>query len=150
MVTLPGDNDEALRHLIDGVVRITATAMCSKNNNRQLIAPILSISGMQNIVLLRPPSSDPWSTPMLPIGRLMQWRSGTDIHHRVHIAGTVTYYNPGEGLVVEDRGAALYVRTDDSPELALGDHIEALGFPTPRDVGPILVNAVVRTGLFRP
>ena len=131
-------------HLIDGVVRITATAMCSKNNNRQLIAPILSISGMQNIVLLRPPSSDPWSTPMLPMGRLMQWRSGTDIHHRVHIAGTVTYYNPGEGLVVEDRGAALYVRTDDSPQLALGDHIEALGFPTPRDVGPILMNAVVR------
>lgn len=144
MVTLPGGDDEGLRHLIDGVVRITATAMCSKNNNRQLIAPILSVSGMQNIVLLRPPSTDPWSTPMLPIGRLMQWRSGTNIHHRVHIAGTVTYYHPGESLVVEDRGAALYVTTDDSPQLSLGDHIEALGFPTPRDVGPILVNAVVR------
>lgn len=144
MVTSPGDDDEALSHLIDGVVRITATAMCSKNNSRQLIAPILSISGMQNIVLLRPPLTDPWSTPMLPIGRLMQWRSGTDIHHRVHIAGTVTYYHPGESLVVEDRGAALFVRTDDSPELSLGDHIEALGFPNPRDVGPILVNAVVR------
>lgn len=144
MVTLPGDSDEPLRHLIDGVVRITATAMCSKNNNRQLIAPILSVSNLKNIVPLRLPSADPWSTPMLPIGRLMQWRSGTDIHHRVHIAGTVTYYHPGESLVVEDRGAALYVRTDDSPELALGDHIEALGFPAPRDVGPILVNAVIR------
>lgn len=144
MVTLPGDHDEALRHLIDGVVKITATAMCSKNNNRQLIAPILSISGMQNVVLLRPPSTDPWSTPMLPIGRLMQWRSGTNIHHRVHVAGTVTYYHPGESLVVEDRGAALYVRTDDSSELSLGDHVEALGFPTPHDAGPILVNAMVR------
>lgn len=144
MVTLPGGNDEALRHLVDGVVRITATAMCSKNNNRQLIAPILSLSGMQNMVLLRPPAADPWSTPMLPIGRLMQWRSGTDIHHRVHIAGTVTYYRPGESLVAEDRGDALFVRTDDSPDLSLGDHVEALGFPAPRDVGPILVNALVR------
>jgi len=144
MVTLPGDSDEPLRRLIDGTVRITATAMCSKNNNRQLIAPILSVSGMQNIVVLRPPSADPWSTPMLPIGRLMQWRSGTNIHDRVHISGTVTYYHPGESLLVGDRGAALYVRTDDSPGLSLGDHIEALGFPTPRDVGPILVNAVIR------
>src|SRR5581483_4451238 len=144
MVTLPGDSDEALRQMIDGVVRITATAMCSKNNSRQLIAPILSLSGMQNIVLLRRPAADPWSTPMLPIGRLMQWRFGTDIHHRVHIAGTVTYYHPGESLVVEDRGSALFVRTDDSQELSLGDHIEALGFPAPRDVGPILVNALVR------
>lgn len=144
MVTLPGDNDAPLRHLIDGLVRITATAMCSKNNNRQLIAPILSVSGMQNIVLLRAPSSDPWSTPVLPVGRLMQWRSGTDIHHRVHISGTLTYYQPGKSLVVEDRGVALYVRTDESLKLSLGDHIEATGFPAPGDVGPILVNAVVR------
>jgi signal transduction histidine kinase len=144
MVTLPGGNDEAVRYLIDGMVRITATAMCSKNNNRQLIAPILSISEIKDIVLLRPPTTDPWSTPMLPIGRLMQWRSGTNLHHRVHVAGTVTYFRPGESLVVEDRGAALYVRTDDSPNLSLGDHVEAIGFPTPRSVGPILVNAIVR------
>jgi signal transduction histidine kinase len=144
MATMPGDDDEPLHHMLDGTVRITATAMCSKNNNRQLIAPILAISGPENIALLHPPSAQLWSTPLLPIGRLMQWHSGTDLNHRVHIAGTVTYYRPGESLVVEDHGAALYARTDQSKELSLGDKVELLGFPAPRESGPILENAVVR------
>ena len=60
MATLPGDADEPLDHMLDGTVRITATAMSSKNNNRQLVAPILAMSSLQNIVLLRPPSAEPW------------------------------------------------------------------------------------------
>ena len=144
MATLPGDADEPLDHMLDGTVRITATAMSSKNDNRQLIAPILAISSLQNIVLLRHPSAELWSTPLLPIGRLMQWRSGTDLHHRVHVTGTITYYRPGESLVIEDHGSALYARTDHSGELSLGDRVDVLGFPAPRDSGPILENAILR------
>jgi signal transduction histidine kinase len=144
MATLPGDADEPLDHMLDGTVRITATAMSSKNNNRQLVAPILAMSSLQNIVLLHPPSAEPWSTPLLPIGRLMQWRSGTDLHHRVHVAGTITYYRPGESLVIEDHGSALYARTDQSRELLLGDRVDMLGFPAQRDSGPILEDAIVR------
>jgi signal transduction histidine kinase len=144
MATLPGDADEALDPMLDGIVRITATAMSSKTNNRRLIAPILAISSLRNIVLLRPPSVALWSTPLLPIGRLMQWRSGTDLHHRVHVTGTITYYRPGESLVVEDHGSALYARTDQSMELSLGDRVDVLGFPAPRDSGPILENAILR------
>jgi signal transduction histidine kinase len=144
MATLPGDADEALDPMLDGIVRITATAMSSQTNNRRLIAPILAISSLQNIVLLRPPSAALWSTPVLPIGRLMQWRSGTDLHHRVHVTGTITYYRPGESLVIEDHGSALYARTDQSMELSLGDRVDVLGFPAPRDSGPILENAILR------
>jgi signal transduction histidine kinase len=144
MATLPGDTEEPLDHMLDGTVRITATAMSSKNNSRQLVAPILAMSSLQNIVLLRPPSADPWSTPVMPIGRLMQWRSGTDPHHRVHVAGTITYYRPGESLVMENHGSALYARTDQAKELSLGDRVDMLGFPAQRDSGPILEDAIVR------
>ena len=37
MATLPGDADEPVDHMLDGTVRITATAMSSKNDNGQLI-----------------------------------------------------------------------------------------------------------------
>jgi signal transduction histidine kinase len=144
MARLPGDAEECLHDMLDGMVRITATVTGSKNSNRQLIAPILAIASLEDVVLLHPPSAEPWSAPLLPIGRLMQWRSGTDVDHRVHIAGTVTYYRPGESLVVEDGGVALYARTDQSKDLSLGDKVEVLGFPAPRETGPILENAVVR------
>jgi signal transduction histidine kinase len=144
MATLPGDAEEPLDRMLDGIVKITATAVSSKNNNRQMIAPILAISSLENIVPLRTASSELWSTPVLPIGRLMQWHSGNDHHHRVHVIGTVTYYHPGESLVIEDQGAALYARTDQSRDLSLGDRVEVLGFPAPRDAGPILENAILR------
>jgi signal transduction histidine kinase len=144
MATLPGDFEQPLEDMLDGTVRITATAMSSKNDNRQLIAPILAISSLRNIVLIRPAPRDMWSAPLLPIGQLMQWGSGTDLHHRVHVTGTITYYRPGESLVIEDRGSALYARTDQSPSLAPGDKVDLLGFPAPRDSGPILENAILR------
>ncbi len=144
IATLPGDSDEPLIRMLDGTVRVTATAMSSKNNNRQLIAPILAVSSLQNIVLLRAAPAEPWSTPLLPIGRLMQWRSGTDRHHRVHVAGTITYYRPGESLVIEDHGSAVYARTDQSTALSIGDRVDVLGFPAQRNAGPILEDALLR------
>ena len=73
----------------------------------------------------------------------MQYRSGTDYFHRVRIAGTVTYYKPGESLILEYQGQALQVETSQVENIKLGDHVEVLGFPAPRDTGPILEDAIV-------
>jgi signal transduction histidine kinase len=45
---------------------------------------------------------------------------------------------------VEDGGSALFVLTAQSAKIELGDRIEAVGFPAPRDAGPILQDAILR------
>jgi signal transduction histidine kinase len=143
-VSLPEENADAGGKLIDATVQVDGVAACTKNMNRQITSPTVLVQGMQNITVLRPPPQNLFALPLTPIGRLMQYRSGTDYYHRVRIAGTVTYYKPGESLIVEDGGRALFVVTAQSAKIELGDRIEAVGFPAPKDAGPILQDAVLR------
>jgi len=142
--SLPGEYANATEKLIDAVVRIDGAAACTKNMNRQITAPTLLVQGMENVTVLRPPPRNLFALPLTPIGKLMQYRSGTDYYHRVRIEGTVTYYKPGESLILEDGGRALVVMTAESPYIKLGDRIEAIGFPAPADSGPILQDAILR------
>jgi signal transduction histidine kinase len=96
------------------------------------------------VTVLRPGPADPFAKPLTPIGRLMQYRSGTDYDHRVRVAGTATFYRPGESLILEENGKALFVTTTQTSDIALGDRVEALGFPAAQNSGPILQDAVLR------
>jgi signal transduction histidine kinase len=143
-VTLPESNLPAARALVDAGVRITGTALCSKNDSGQIIAPALATDGMGEIEVTKTPPGNLFDLPSLPIGRLMQYRSGTTYGQRVHVSGTVTYFQAGERLILESNGAALYVNTMQTDPLTLGDRVEAVGFPAPRSSGPILDDAVLR------
>jgi signal transduction histidine kinase len=142
--TFPAEDAPAAAKLVDAVVRINAAAMATKNDSRQITAATLSVAGMGNVTVLRPPPADLFAQPLSPIGRLMQYRSGTDYNHRVRVAGTVTYYRPGESIVLEDNGKALFVATTQSGNIQLGDRVEAVGFPASHSAGPILRDAVLR------
>jgi signal transduction histidine kinase len=142
--SLPEENAESGGKLIDATVRIDGVAACTKNMNRQITSPTILVQGMQNITVLQPPPQSLYDLPVTPIGKLMQYRSGTDYYHRVRISGTVTYYKPGESLIVEDGGRGLFVLTAQSAKIELGDRIEAVGFPAPKDAGPILQDAILR------
>ena len=143
-VSLPEEEANAASKLVDAVVRVNGAASCTKNQNRQIIAPMLFVAGMQSITVLRPPPRNLFALPLTPISRLMQYRSGTDYFHRVRIAGTVTYFKASESLILEDGGRALFVTTAQTPDIKLGDRVEAVGFPAPRNSGPILEDAVLR------
>ncbi len=142
--SFPAEDAPAASKLIDALVRVNAAAMSTKNENRQMTAVTLSVSGMRNVTVLRSGPVDPFAKPLTPIGRLMQYRSGTDYDHRVRVAGTATFYKPGESLILEENGKALFATTTQTSDIALGDRVEALGFPAAQDSGPILQDAVLR------
>lgn len=143
--SFPAADAEAGSKLIDAVVRIEGATLCMKNEKGQLTAPsFLMATGMQHLTVLRPPPQDLFALPLTPISRLMRYRSGTDYAHRVRIAGIVTYYKPGESLILEEDGRGLLVTTAQTSDIKIGDRIEALGFPTLQASGPIVQDAVLR------
>ncbi len=142
--TFASENAAAASKLIDAVVRVDAPAMCTKNENRQITAPTLSVGSMQNLTVLRPPPQNLFAQPITPISQLMQYRSGTDYYHRVRVAGTVTYYKPGDRLILEEDGRALLVMSPQIADIRIGDQVEALGFPAAEDSGPYMQDALLR------
>ncbi|SFS11016.1 Histidine kinase [Granulicella pectinivorans] len=142
--SLPEKDAAAASALTDSLVEVHAVAASTKNQNRQIIGPTLMVPGMEGIRVLRGPERSIASLPLLPIQRLMQYRSGTDYLHRVKVAGTVTYYKPGESLILEEDGRALYVATVQNSAIELGDRVEAAGYPAPTSTGPILEDAILR------
>jgi len=140
----PEQDAAAANTLIGAVVRIDAVATATKNLNRQLIEAVLSVSSLQNVTVLEPPPQDLFARPLTPIGTLMQYKAGTDYDRRVRVAGTVTYSKSGDSLILEDAGSALLVMTTQASDIKPGDRIEAMGFPTPKESGPVLQDAVLR------
>jgi signal transduction histidine kinase len=143
-VTFPATYAAAGSKLIDAVVRIQAVAMCTKNQTGQITSATLAAVSMRYLTVLSSPPRDLFASPLTPIGKLMQYRSGTDYFHRVRVAGTVTYYKPDESLILENDDRALLVMTTQRSDIQIGDRIEVSGFPAPTDSGPILEDAVFR------
>jgi len=143
-VGFPQDCAAVGNSLVDAVVRFTGAASSAKNQSMQIAAPTLMIPSMAGVTVLRPPPSNQFAVPLTPIGKLMQYRSGTDYYQRVRVAGTVTYYKPSESLILEDQGRALLVEVAQIENIKIGDRVEALGFPAPKDTGPFLKDAMIR------
>jgi signal transduction histidine kinase len=141
---LPEQDASGVDRLIGAVVRVRAAATAIKNENRQIITPTLSVDGMHDVTVLRPPPFDLFSQRIMRLGNVMQYRSGADYWHSVRVAGIVTYYIPGESLYLEDEGQALLVKTRQVDRISPGDHVEVVGYPASRDSGPILEDAIFR------
>lgn len=130
--------------LIDAKVRITATALCRKNDNMQATGVVLIVSDPSQIAILRAGPVDLFGSPIVQIGNLMRFRSATDYYHRVRLRGTLTFYEPGVRLILQSNTGAIEVFSTDTAPLQIGDLVEVVGFPAPDATGPILQDAVVR------
>jgi hypothetical protein len=144
LATLPAKDATRAGQLIDATVRIDAPATCAKNQNRQITSVVLPMPSIHNLTVIRPPPEDLFAAPLFPIGGLMRYRSGTDSDHRVRVAGTVTYFQPGESLILQEGERAILVKTVQRSDIKVGDRIEAIGFPIPTPSGPFLQDAIFR------
>jgi signal transduction histidine kinase len=108
------------------------------------VAPLLYVHSMQDVVIERPPSVDPYSAPAIPLGKLLRFTPRTSFGHRVKVSGLVTYQRPGKMLVIEEAGQGLLLETREKIAVRPGDVIEAAGFPVMRTYSPVLEDVTYR------
>jgi diguanylate cyclase (GGDEF)-like protein len=56
-----------------------------------------------------------------------------DLTGRVRVHGTITYYQPGTAVVLQDGAKSLWIATDTSGPMRIGDAADATGFPDVHD-----------------
>jgi signal transduction histidine kinase/urease beta subunit len=132
------------QELPDSAVR--ARGVCSTQFNRQgqLFSIRLMTSRADDLKIEAPGPKDPFAIASRPIGSLLQFTPTQRSGHRVKVAGTVIYFEPGAALFLQDAERGVEIQTKEREPLMPGDRVEALGFVSQGEYTPMLQDAVYR------
>ncbi len=138
---LPVANAESM---VDSNVRARGVCSTKFNHQRQLFAVRLMVPKVEDLVVELPAPEDPFAVTARTIGSLLQFNPLETYGHRIKVEGTVIYFEAGRKFVLQDGNHGVEVQTQRHNFLALGDHVEALGFVSQGDYTPAMQDAIYR------
>lgn len=129
--------------LLDTQIVVSGTLISLHNSRAEMSGAILVTDQEKDVKVLRP-GLPPWQAPLLSLASLRPFEFGGLSNSRRRITGTVTLWEPGHRLILQEGNAAVEVTTRSMQPLALGSVVEASGFVS--SPGPIcrLENAALR------
>ena len=96
--------------LVDSTVRVRGVCSTLFNRQRQLFGIRLMVPRSDRSGDRNPCAGDPFAIPPLTIGSLLQFTAQGTFGHRVKVAGTVVYQEPGVALFIQDEKEGLSAR----------------------------------------
>ena len=128
-VALDSDNQEALNNLLDDEVEIIGAAGGEFDDKMQQTGIVLHVSSVAQIRVLKSSKDALWNLPVTPMHQIMSDYRVNDLSPRIRVRGSITYYQPGSAVVLQDGGKSLWIRTRTDIPLRIGDLADATGFP---------------------
>jgi diguanylate cyclase (GGDEF)-like protein len=128
-VNVDSDDANALQGLLDAEVEITGAAAGQFDNKMQQTGVVLYVSSLADMKVLKRASASPWSLPVTPMDQVLAVYHMNDLTPRVRVHGTITYYQPGSAIVLQDGRRSLWIETHTREPLQIGDQADAAGFP---------------------
>jgi diguanylate cyclase (GGDEF)-like protein len=126
---LDGYDQTALDALLDDEVEITGAMGGEFDDKMQVTGIVLHVPTSAQIKVLRRANNDLWKIPVTPMNRILGGYRFRDLSPRVRVQGTITYYQPGAVVVLQDGDRSLWIRTKTDVPLRVGDLADAIGFP---------------------
>jgi signal transduction histidine kinase len=130
--------------LIDAVVRVRGPTASIANTRGEFLAPVVFVEEPDWLVVVEPPASSAFESPLVPITDLARFLPEGHFGHRVRIQGTVIHTDPGHAVFLQDAGFGTRVQTRSRERFAPGDRVEAAGFVVRGRPVAELARAVVR------
>ncbi|MGB6688757.1 MAG: GGDEF domain-containing protein [Terracidiphilus sp.] len=128
------DSDpEALSGLLDADVEVTGAVSGNFDGKMQQTGILLHVTSLAGIKVLNRARTDPWSLPVTSMDRILTTYHVQDLTQRIRVHGTITYYQPGSVLVLQNGSKSLWILTQSHAPLRIGDEADVIGFPTVRD-----------------
>jgi len=131
--------------LIGSQVRLRGTAAEAHNRSlRQLIIVEIYIPVLEDLIVEKPESVNPFDKRLIPLNKLAQYRRDNSLSQRVHVRGVVTFQRPGDYVFLQDASGGLQVQTRQTGVFLPGEMVEAVGFPSFENYLPVLQAAILR------
>ncbi len=130
-VNLDATNATAAEDLLDAEVEITGVTSGTFDSKMQMTGVLLHVSSLADVKVLDFAKTGPWALPITPMDRILTLFSQQDRDQRVRVQGTITYYQAGTAVVLQDGSRSLWINimADTSMPLRIGDQADATGFP---------------------
>jgi signal transduction histidine kinase len=135
---------ERAEELLDSTVRVRGVCSTQFNHQRQLFAIRLMVPRPDDLKIEIPATRDPFAIDARPISSLLQFAPQSTYGHRVKVAGTVIYSDPGASIFLQDGDHGVEIETKQRDLLQVGDKIEAIGYVSQGDYTPLLQDGVYR------
>ena len=147
--TLDSNDSEALKNMLDADVEITGVSSGRFDGKMQLTGVMVHITSLDNIRILARAKNNAWTLPVTPMDKILSGYHMVNRTQRVRVQGTVTYFQPGSTVVLQNGSKSLWIMTKSRNELRIGDMAEATGIPDVHDGFLALNHGEVRDSRIR-
>jgi len=118
-----------LKSILDDEVELTGIAAGRFDDKMQQTGVVLYVSKLADIKIIERTNSRFWSLSVTPMDQIVAASYVKDLTKRVQVRGTITYYEPGSAVVLQEGSKSLWISTQTRKPLRLGNHAVASGFP---------------------
>jgi hypothetical protein len=130
--------------LLDAEVEITGVAGGVFDGKMQQTGVLLHVSCLANVKVLKSAAVGSRSLPVTPMDRVLTGYRVHDLTQRVRVHGTITYYQPGQAVVLQSGSKSLWIATKTSnSDLRINDGADATGFPDAHSGFLTLINGEI-------
>lgn len=126
---IDSDDIAAVKQMLDAEVELTGAASGHFDGKMQVTGILLHANSLSAIKVIKPASRDPWDLPVTHMDEILSAYHVNNTSQRVRVHGTVTYYQPGSAVVLQNGSRSIWVMTHSSEPLKIGDQADAIGFP---------------------
>jgi diguanylate cyclase (GGDEF)-like protein len=131
--------------LLDSTIEITGAVAGKFDRKNQMTGILLEVPSMADLRILEPARYSPAQLPTRAFDEILHTVRIDDQSARVRVQGTITYYQPGAGLVLQDGSNALWADTRSEEPHRVGDHAFVSGFADVRNGAVVLTKATIES-----
>lgn len=151
---MPGGHVEAqiasggpvnIKDLLDAEVQVTGAAAGQFDSKSQMIGVLLEVPYYSDLKILKATEPALRASPLRKLDDILPAYSIDDKTQRVRVEGTITYFQRGSALVLQDGDKALWVDTHTEDPHQVGERAIVSGFPDVRNGSVVLTRAVIES-----
>jgi diguanylate cyclase (GGDEF)-like protein len=124
---------DMLQKLRGAQVEVAGSTSGKFDSKQQLTGIVLKVPAISDVKILTEAPIGPEALPFTPMDEILAHSYVRDLSEPVRVEGAITYYLPGEAVVLQNGARSLWIETKDEEPLNIGDYATASGYPAVRD-----------------
>jgi diguanylate cyclase (GGDEF)-like protein len=141
--TVDSNDSSQFPRLLDSEVEITGAASGKFDGKMQQTGILIHATSFADVKEVTPGNTNEMALPITPMDQVLAGYHVTVLSQRLRVHGTITYYQPGAAIVLQNGTKSLWIQTHNASPEMIGDEADVTGFPGLHDGFLTLTNGAI-------